>query len=246
MVKDIIILPVTSSPGGSLRFCFSRSSSYVLAMRRRASSFLRLLFVAFRWKKVVFLVFPTVQAHCRSPTGRSSTVWNAPRPYILLGRRMQRATMGVIYTSVEIAIAMQPATRTWHRRLISRACTRLWLACVAVSIFLARVVACSTAVKVLHSTVATAQLAVHTKTESSGFVGNLIRQRHSRCRILSQNVQLSTNDRAFARRVSSFTCMTWVRSLHTPKSMFFTCPNISHSWKQETPTTTTLNNENKR
>ena len=54
--------------------------------------------------------------------------------------------------------------------------------------------------KVLYSTVstvATAQLAVHTETESSGFVGNSIRQRHSRCRILSQNVQLSTNDRAF-------------------------------------------------
>ena len=71
-------------------------------------------------------------------------------------------------------------------------------------------------------------------------------QRHSRCRILSQNVQLSTNDRAFARRVSRFTCTTWVRSLHTPKSMFFTCPNISHSWKQETLTTTTLNSKNER
>ena len=114
-----------------------------------------------------------------------------------------------------------------------------------VSIFLARV-ACSTAVKVLYSTDATAHLAVRTKTESSGFVGNLIRQRHSRWWSLSQNVQLSTNDRAFARRVSSVTCTTWVRSLHTPNSMFFTCPSISHSWKQETPTTTTLNNENER
>ena len=28
--------------------------------------------------------------------------------------------------------------------------------------------------------------------------------------------------------------------------MFFTCPNISHSWKQETPTTTTLNSKNER
>ena len=165
-------------------------------------------------RSAVFLVFPTVQAHCRFPTGRSSTVSNAPRPYKWLGRRMQCATMGVIYTSGEIASAMQPATRTWRRRLISRACTCLCLACVAVSIFLARE-ACSTAVKVLDSTVVTAQLAVHTKTESSGFVGNLIRQRHSRCRILSQNVQLSTNDWAFARRVSSVTCTTWVRSLHT-------------------------------
>ena len=33
----------------------------------------------------------------------------------------------------------------------------------------------TTAVKVFYSTVATVQLAVHTKTESSGLVGNLIR-----------------------------------------------------------------------
>ena len=74
--------------------------------------------------------------------------------------------MGVIYTSGEIAIAMQP-TNTGT----------------------------SIAVKVFYSTVATVKLAMYayTKTESSGFVGNLIRQRHSRCRILSQNVQLSTN-----------------------------------------------------
>ena len=87
---------------------------------------------------------------------------------------MQRATLGVIYTFGEIAIAM-PHT---------------------------------TAVKVFYSTVALAQLAVNTTTESSGFVGYLIRQRHSRCRILSQNVQMSTNNGAFARRVSSATCTT--------------------------------------
>ena len=50
---------------------------------------------------------------------------------------------------------------------------------LTVSIFWPEVllVACSTAVKVLYSTVATAQLAVHTETESSGFGGNSIRQR---------------------------------------------------------------------
>ena len=69
----------------------------------------------------VFLVFPTVQAHCRSPTGRSSTGSNAPRPYKWLGRCMQRATLGVIYTSGEIAIAMQPTTST--------ACEGLLLSC---------------------------------------------------------------------------------------------------------------------
>ena len=79
---------------------------------------------------------------------------------------MQRATMGVIYTSGEIAIATQPAMPTWRRRLIPRACTRLCLACECLSQFFWPEVACSTAVKVLYSTVATAQLAVHTETES--------------------------------------------------------------------------------
>ena len=32
----------------------------------------------------------------------------------------------------------------------------------------------------------------------------------------------------------------------TPKSIFFTCPNISHIWKQEKPTTTTLNSKKER
>ena len=42
------------------------------------------------------------------------------------------------------------------------------------------------AVKVFYSPVPTAQLAVNTKTKSSGFVGSLIRQRRSRSRILSR------------------------------------------------------------
>ena len=52
------MLLVTSSPGGSLPFCFSRSSSKVLAMRRRA--FLRLravcvsLLTSCRWPQVRF------------------------------------------------------------------------------------------------------------------------------------------------------------------------------------------------
>ena len=32
----------------------------------------------------------------------------------------------------------------------------------------------------------------------------------------------------------------------TPKSIFFTCPNTSHSWKQEKPKTTTLNSQKER
>ena len=39
-----------------------------------------------------------------------------------------------------LAKKIETTTRTWRRRVISRACTRLCLACVAVSIFLARVV----------------------------------------------------------------------------------------------------------
>ena len=67
--------------------------------------------------------------------------------------------------------------RTWRRRLILQACTRLCLACACTRDCLNGQLACSTAVKVLYSTVATAQLAVHTETESSGFGGNSIRQR---------------------------------------------------------------------
>ena len=52
------MLLVTSSPGGSLPFCFSRSSSKVLAMRRRASSRLRAVCVSLltscRWPQVRF------------------------------------------------------------------------------------------------------------------------------------------------------------------------------------------------
>ena len=117
-----------------------------------------------------------------------------------------------IYFSGEIAIAMQPAraTRTRRSRMQARDLSSTHAPLFGLRgclIFLVRVhVACT--VKVLYSTAATAQLVVHTKTESGGFVGNLIRQRHPHCRILSQNVQLSTNDRAFARRVSSVTSTT--------------------------------------
>ena len=68
--------------------------------------------------------------------------------------------------------------------------------------------------------------------------------------ILSQNVQLSTNDEAFARRVSLDSEALRARpereKFATPKSIFFTCPNISHIWKQEKPTTTTLNSKKRK
>ena len=104
----------------------------------------------------------------------------------------------------------------------------------------------TTAVKVFYSTVATAaQLAVHTKTDSSGFIGNLIRQRHSRCRILAQNVQLSANDGAFAGESVKRYVHDLTEEFANPKSIVFTCPKISHSWKPQKATTTTLNSKKK-
>ena len=45
--------------------------------------------------------------------------------------------------STTLAKKIETTARTWHRRVICRACTRLCLACVPVSIFLARVVLCT-------------------------------------------------------------------------------------------------------
>ena len=179
-----------------------------------------LLFVAFWWKEVVFCRLSYSSSPLPFPDRSFFNRFKRSAAIQWLGRRMQCATMGVICTSGEIAIAMQPApapTTAMKSRL-------LLLLLVALN-------CCNCAAGRAH------------KAESSGLVGNLIRQRHSRCRILSQNVQLSTNDGAFARRLSSASCTTWVRSLQPPKSIFFTCPIISYSWKQEKPTTTTLNSK---
>ena len=81
---------------------------------------------------------------------------------------------------------------------------------------------CITAVKIFHSTVATAaQLAVH--KDSSGFEGNLIRQRHSRrfcletcsCRLTGWSLREESVKRYVHDRREKFA---------TPKSIFFTCP----------------------
>ena len=102
---------------------------------------------------------------------------------------------------------------------------------------------CITAVKIFHSTVATAaQLAVH--KDSSGFEGNLIRQRHScrfcletcSCRLTMEPLRGGVKRYAHDRR----------EKFATPKSIFFTCPNISHVWKLEKPTTTTLSSKKER
>ena len=61
--------------------------------------------------------------------------WNWPLPRITL--------WGCYYTvcvHTTLAKKIETTARTWHRRVICRACTRLCLACVPVSIFLARVV----------------------------------------------------------------------------------------------------------
>ena len=137
-----------------------------------------LLFVAFWWKEVVFF-----------SSFRQLKPIAVPRPVVL--RQVQTLRVHTndwaVACSVQqwvwstlpvrsLSIAMQPAMRTWRRRLIPRACTRLCLGCAWLSQFFWPE-ACSTAVKVLYSTVATAELAVHKETESSGFGGNSIRQR---------------------------------------------------------------------
>ena len=46
----------------------------------------------------------------------------------------------MLESTTTLAKKIETTPRTWHRRVICRACTRLCLACVPVSIFLARVV----------------------------------------------------------------------------------------------------------
>ena len=83
----------------------------------------------------------------------------------------------VIYTSGEIAIALQPVAQAPDPSSM-HAPLHCWLVRDCLNFFGQNFeVACSTAVKVFYSTVATAQLAVHTETESSGFGSNSIRQR---------------------------------------------------------------------
>ena len=73
---------------------------------------------------------------------------------------------------------------------------------------------CITAVKIFHSTVATAaQLAVH--KDSSGFEGNLIRQRHS-CRFCLETCSCLTMEPLRGDSVSSATRTTGERSLQPP------------------------------
>ena len=107
---------------------------------------------------------------------------------------------------------------------------------------------CITAVKIFHSwsTVATAAqlLAVH--KGSSGFEGRTWSASDIFVDSVS-NVQLSTNDEGFRGEESVERYVHDRREkFATPKSIFFTCPNISHIWKQEKPTTTTLNCKKER
>ena len=160
----------------------------------------------------VFLVFPTVQVHCRSPTGRSSTGSNDPRPYKWLGRRMQRAhgcDLLPVRSLLRCSLLCRRGAGAWSLEH-ARAFAIVWLArdCFWPEVALQ-----------WRSCTQMLQLRSWPCTQRSSRVGSeatrsASAQRHSRCRILSQNVQLSTNDRAFARRVSSFTCTTWVRSFN--------------------------------
>ena len=93
------------------------------------------------------------------------------------------------------------------------------------------------AMKIFHSTVATAaQLALAPAVHRwrLEWVRRQLDPPATFLSILSRNVQLSTNDGAFARRLSVKRYAHDRREkFATPKSIFFTCPNISHVWKLE-------------
>ena len=65
-------------------------------------------------------------------------------PFALVGRRIFPTTVYLCrplpFPSTSLAKKIDTTACTWHRRVICRAWTRLCLACVPVSIFLARVV----------------------------------------------------------------------------------------------------------
>ena len=71
---------------------------------------------------------------------KSHVTWNfaVPGPH---SEEIRRCILLFLCTlGTTLAKKIETAARTWHRRVIYQACTRLCLACVPVSIFLARVV----------------------------------------------------------------------------------------------------------
>ena len=56
------------------------------------------------------------------------------------GNNRQQRPVAFCWEGTTLAKKIETTARTWHRHVICRACTRLCLACVPVSIFLARVV----------------------------------------------------------------------------------------------------------
>ena len=173
----------------STRFRVATSMRWKLIVPTRTCRVCSLQLLRFDEKKWCFCSLSNSSSPLPFPDRSFFNTFKRSASIQWLGGRMQRATLGVVCTSGEITIAMQ--VYVYH-------CSVQWRS--------------SSQLLQLHA----AQLAVHTKTESSRFVGSLIRQRHSQCQILSQNVLLSTNDGAFARRVSSAACTTWVRSLQPP------------------------------
>ena len=93
-----------------------------------------------------------------------------------------------------------------------------------------------TAVKIFHSTVATAAQLGRAQRLELEWVRRQLDPPATFSSILSQNVQLSTNDGAFARRVSSATCTTGERSLPQPPN-----PSSSHA-----PTSLTFGSKKNR
>ena len=123
-----------------------------------------------------FLFFPAVQALCRSPTGRSFSGFKRSVSVQWLGRCMQRATLGVIYTSGEIAITVQANHSSEGLSTQLLQLQRRWPC-----------------------------------TQRLEWVRRELDPPATFSSILSQNVQLLTNDGAFAKNVKRY--VTWVRSL---------------------------------
>ena len=165
----------------------------------------------------VFLVFPTSSSHCRSPTGRSFN-WFKRSASIYI------AMTGPSHAACNIHWAWS----TLPVRSLSR-CSPTVLYHCSEDLPL-NCCNCSAAGR------AQRLEWVRSLNPPATFLS-----------ILSRNVQLSTNDGAFARRLNVKRYTHDRREkFATPKSIFFTCPNISHVWKLEKPTTTTLNSKKER
>ena len=192
---------------------------FFLSLRER---FVSALCCVLMERSGVFLVFPTVQAPCRSPTGRS------------FNRFKRSASM--IHKITRPSHAVCNIRRDQHFRLDHyRDAARLYH--------------CTEDLPLNYCNCSAAG-----RAQRLEWLRRELDPPATFWSILSQNVQLSTNDGAFARRVSSATSTTGEKcfqppnpsSSPAPTSLAFRSNCISHILKQEKLTTTTLNSKKER